>query len=199
MLKRFNKFYGGVLPETVKRYGYYPLNNARILEVINPELLTSTGSAINEHDFLANFMKNLIPSPIDVIEIGTFMGIGSALLASYCQTVFTFDIWYRNAHHIWNELEVDDRINCYTGNQKFIDDVIKALSYNPKLKFNFAFIDGMHKVKNGKHDFKQVKFCKRVLFHDVNIDEIGDFIKEIGGKIIKSKESVKFGYWEGTC
>jgi len=54
----------------------------------------------------------------------------------------------------------------------------------------------MHKVQNVKHDFKNVKFCERVLFHDVDIPEIGDFIKEIGGRIIPSKEPVKFGYWE---
>ncbi len=56
----------------------------------------------------------------------------------------------------------------------------------------------MHKVKNVKHDFRNVKFTGRVLFHDANIPEIKDFITGIGGKIIKSKESVKFGYWEGS-
>ena len=194
MLNRLNKFYGGVIPDPIKRYGYYPLDNAKILEVINPELLTGTGSAINEYDFLADFMKTLKPKPIDIIEIGTLLGVASALLASYCQTVFTFDIWYRNSHHIWNELEVWDRINCYTGNQKFIDDVINQLRCNTNLNINFAFIDGMHKIKNVIHDFEQVKFCKRVLFHDANIGGIGDFIKKIGGKF--AGKDKMFGYWE---
>jgi hypothetical protein len=203
MILRLDKFQGGIIPFYNSLYNvnykYNPLNNDKILEVINPELLTNTGSAINNYDCLANFMVNLDPSPIDIIEIGTFMGLGSALLASYSRTVFTFDICYRNSHHIWNELEIDDRINCFCGDQEFIDEIIRDLKYNPKYNFNFAFIDGMHKMENVKHDFSLVKFCGRVLFHDCNIEEIRQFvIDELGSKIINSEtdEPAKFGYWE---
>ena len=190
-----HKFYGGILQEPIKRWGSYPLDNTILNDILGPELIEGTGSAVNEFDTLANFMSTL-EKPIDVIEIGTFLGIGSALLASYCRSVYTFDIWYRNAHPLWVWLACDDRINAYCGDQKFIDDVINQLRCNKDLNINFAFIDGMHKVENVKHDFKQVKFCKRVLFHDAHIQEIGEFIKSIGGKIVKSKELVKFGYWE---
>lgn len=190
-----NIFYGGVLPDTIKRDNN-PLDYGKILKVsnINPELLINTGSAINEHSTLSNFVNNLTPRPVDVIEIGTFLGFGSALLASYARTVFTFDIWYRNSHHIWNELKLAERINCYTGSQKFIDDLIKQIEGSPQFNFNFAFIDGNHTKKSVKHDFELVKFTKRVLFHDANVEGIGDFITEIGGKFIG--EDKIFGYWE---
>ena len=77
--------------------------------------------------------------------------------------------------------------------------MITAIKNNVKLTFDFAFIDGMHKVENVRHDFENVKFCGRVLFHDVNIPEIADFvIGELGGKIINADtdEPAKFGYWE---
>jgi len=192
-----NKFYGGVLPQKIKRYGYHPLDNTEMLEILDNEKLLA-GSAINEYDFLANFMKNLEPKPDDVIEIGTSLGMSSALFASYCNTVFTFDIRYINSAHIWRIFEVEDRINCFAGNQKSIDTLIGSLKENAEFNFNFAFIDGMHKVENVRHDFELVKFCKRVLFHDLNVDGIDKFVDEIGGHMINadSEEPAKFGYWE---
>ena len=191
-----HKFYGGIIQEPLKRHVYYPLDNEKILDILDSDFLTGTGSAVNGYNTLSDFMSSLKPIPVDVIEIGTFMGFGSAVLASYSRGVYTFDIWYRNAHPLWVALELEDRINAYAGDQKFIDDVINQLRCNKDLNINFAFIDGMHKVENVRHDFEIVKFCGRVLFHDAHIPEIGDFIKEIKGKIIKSKEDVKFGYWE---
>jgi hypothetical protein len=190
------KFYGGIIQDVYKRYRNYPLNNEKLTDILGTELIANTGSSVNEYDTLAVFINGLKPIPVDVIEIGTFLGVGSAVLASYARSCFTFDITYRNAHPLWVALELEDRINAYSGNQKFIDDVINQLRCDKKLNINFAFIDGMHKVKNVVHDFKQVKFCKRVLFHDAHVPEIGEFIKSIGGKIIKSKEPAKFGYWE---
>lgn len=190
-----NKFYGGVLPQPIKRYANYPLNNAIITDIIGDNFKMS-GSSVNELDTLSDFVKTLTPEPVDVIEIGTFLGVGSAVLASYCKSVFTFDIFYRNSNHIWDVLEVDDRINCFTGDQQFIDDVVGELRNSTGYNFNFAFVDGMHKVENVRHDFELVKFCGRVLFHDAHIPEIGEFITEIGGIFIDSKEHTGWGFWE---
>lgn len=196
--KMFNKFYGGILRNTLEESTCSQLNNAKILDVLDNfncrELLNDSGSAVNEFDTLATFMQQLTPKPINILEIGTFMGIGTAVLASYSEITFTFDIWYRNAHQIWDKLNVLNKINSYAGDQKFIDDVIKELSRSEAFNFNFGFIDGMHKVENVRHDFQLVKFCDRVLFHDAHIPEIKDFIlNEIGGIILKDN---KFGYWE---
>jgi len=196
-----SNFYGGILQKIIKRYSEYPLTAEILTSFFEdyPELKSGDGSAVDNNDFLLNFLQNLNPKPVDVIEIGTFMGLSSAILASVSRTVFTFDIWYRNSHPLWVVLALDDRINCYTGNQKFIDDVIRAIKYNPELDLNLAFIDGMHKVKNVIHDFKQVEFTGRVLFHDVNIPEIGEFVLNIGGKILSNEDPLPigtFGYWE---
>ncbi len=185
-----NKFYGGILPD-VKR-----LDFEKILNVIGEDIAEELGSAINSGNFLTEFMTDL-KDPIDIIEIGTFIGIGTALIASYSRSVFTFDIYNRNSHHIWNALNVAHKINCYTGEQSFIDDVISDLKGNKDYNFNFAFIDGMHTYDNVKHDFNLVKFCGRVLFHDAHLPEIKRFIDEIGGRIVgNNKEPSGFGYWE---
>ncbi len=45
------------------------------------------------------------------------------------------------------------------------------------------------------HDFKLVKFCKRVLFHDIQGSGVGKFVKgELGLKAIDTRGI--FGYWE---
>lgn len=199
---KFQRFYGGVLTQPIKK-DY--LDNTKLLYKLHqlncPELLTRSGSAVNKFDFLADFMKSLKPEPIDIIEIGTLMGLGTLLLASYCRTVSTFDILYRNSHPLWKEFGMTNKINCYTGNQDFIDTVISYLRINKQLNFNFAFIDGEHTYNNVKHDFALVQFCKRVLFHDVNIPEVRKFvIDEIGGKVVNenTEEPAKFGYWEAN-
>lgn len=198
----FNIFSGGMYPDPVKPWGHYPFNNEKLVDLLSenhcPELLTGSGSAVNEHDFLAKFMSLLQPEAIDIIEIGTFLGLGTALMASYSRSVLTFDITYRNSHHIWNLLEVEDRVNCFTGDQKYIDTTIRDIQFNPKFNFNFAFIDGQHKRENVIHDFELVKFCGRVLFHDANIPEIRSFIDKIGAVIVNedSDEPAKFAYWE---
>jgi hypothetical protein len=91
-------------------------------------------------------------------------------------------------------LGLTNKINCYTGDQQFIDDVIGQLRGSEAFNFDFAFIDGMHTVENVRHDFNNVKFCGRVLFHDAHIPEIKDFIlNEISGIIF---DDGIFGYWE---
>ncbi|MBU2061847.1 MAG: hypothetical protein KKH44_08390, partial [Bacteroidetes bacterium] len=80
--------------------------------------------------------------------------------------------------------------------QALIDDTIQRIIVPKHPKFfniNFAFIDGWHTYTNVKHDFSLVSFCKRVLFHDADIEGINRFVKEIGGKIF---DGTKFAYWE---
>ena len=193
----FRKFYGGVLPQLNTGLGLYevaPLNYDKLVRRLGDEIIGGTGSAVNELDSLAKIMETIKPTPIDIIEIGTFMGIGTALLASYANhTVATFDIQYRNSHNVWEELGLLEKINCFTGDQPLIDELIQLLR-NQLFNFNFAFIDGMHEYDRVKHDFANVCFCGRVLFHDAHIPEIKDFIlNEIGGIIL---EDEIFGYWE---
>jgi hypothetical protein len=193
---KLKKFYGGVLAQPNDKYNIREhLNNDEIIQRLHSNgLVSDSGTAVNEIDTLTHIMQHLSPLPIDIIEIGTFMGVGTALLASYARSVATFDIWYRNSHHIWSKLAISRKINCYTGDQKFIDDVIKVLQGSTDFNFNFAFIDGLHEVNSVRHDFELVNFCDRVLFHDAHIPEIKDFIiNEIGGIILEDKI---FGYWE---
>lgn len=149
-----------------------------------------------DNDFLGGFVKSLKPAVNSIIEIGTFNGLSTIILASISKLVFTFDVAYRNNEYIWSFFpKLRSKINCCVGPQEIIDDTIGRVirANNRTFNINFAFIDGMHKLENVKHDFELVRFCGRVLFHDADMPHIASFIKEIGGKVFSG---TKFGYWQ---
>jgi hypothetical protein len=143
----------------------------------------------------------VIKEPIvHAIEIGNYQGLSTAVLAKYAKRVFTFDVCTRNQEYNWNILGVRDKINMFIGPQELIDYEINYYfkiewpKGNVKTNFNFAFIDGDHTYEGIKHDFKMLKFTKRILFHDYAIGPyVLNFCNEIGAKQVGE---LNFAYWE---
>ena len=134
----------------------------------------------------------------DVIEIGTYNGLSTAVLAKFCKRVFTFDLVSRNGEYLWNLLGVRKNIFPFVGNQEMIE---WEIDYVPKewklrdteLNINLAFLDGGHHYNEVKHDFEMVKFCGRVLIHDYKkVADIHRFCDEIGARELKGN----FALWE---
>ena len=161
--------------------------------------LISFSTLGSENDTLREIVEGLNPKPEGIIEIGTCNGLGTVTLASIGKFVHTFDIAYRNVEYVWNLFGVRQKISNCVAPQSQIDYVISDLEKNWKdiLKFNLAFIDGDHTYQAVKHDFNLVKFCGRVIFHDVNLPDVARLaVGELGAKVI-GNERIKFGYWEG--
>jgi len=155
-----------------------------------------TSIASNDNDFLCKFTGSLDPPVDNMIEIGTYNGISTLAFASMVNVVHTFDVAYRNNEYMWSFFpELRKKISCCIGLQEVIDDTIsRILAGNTKyFNLNFAFIDGSHHIEKVMHDFKLVRFCKRVLFHDADMPWIATFVKQIGGKVF---EGTKFAYWK---
>lgn len=176
------------------------LGNAEIkakLKSINRYDLISFSTLGSDEDILRKFVESLNPVPEGIIEIGTCNGLGTLTLASIGKFVHTFDIAYRNVEYIWNLFGLRNKISNCVAPQSEIDYVISDLEKNwQDLQFNFAFIDGNHTYQSVKHDFELVKFCKRVLFHDVQLPDINKFaVGELGARVM-GKGRIKFGYWE---
>lgn len=151
-----------------------------------------------------------------VVEIGTYKGFSTAILASKADMVYTFDVKYQpETEWVWETFGVKDKIKYFViGKSKFKDKGIKDFEFHyaqnnivdhkasrqnianiiENLDFDFAFIDGNHTYKDAKADFEIVKRCGRVLFDDNcrYFSGVQQFCKEIGVKTIGD-----FGYWQG--
>ena len=96
------------------------------------------------------------------VEIGTYNGTTTALLAYYADKVVTIDKKnYIDKYPFWMDYGVHDKIEAYV----VVDDNDKA-ELLAAIDFDFAFIDGDHSERGVRADFECVKKCGRVLFHD---------------------------------
>lgn len=163
-----------------------------------------------------NFQKIL--KDIDfkiVVEIGTYKGFSTAILASKANRVYTFDVKCQlDTIWVWETFGVSHKINYFIiGESKFKDKSIDDFDFRyaqsivvdhkasrktiagiiKNLNFDFAFIDGNHTYEDVKADFEIVKKCGRVLFDDNcrSFSGIQRFCKEIGAEKIGD-----FGYWQ---
>ena len=162
---------------------------AKIKEVRRNDFLFH--SAIARDNFLGDFVSK--HKPKNIIEIGTYNGLSTVALASIVkELVYTFDIVQRNCEFVWNLFNVRPKIDNFIGTKEQISYDINYRWNRDQIAFDFAFLDGEHTYNAVAWDFELVKRCGKVLFHDVQGDEIERFVKEIGGRIIHSH----YGYWE---
>lgn len=107
------------------------------------------------------------------LEIGTYRGVSSALMAQFCDTVVTIDL--RNGK-MERDRQVFDRVRFWeamgVGNieSHLVDNDGEKASLISRLDFDFAFVDGDHEGDAPRRDFDLVKRCGTVLFHDYEGD-----------------------------
>lgn len=96
------------------------------------------------------------------VEIGTYKGTATALLAFYADKVVTIDKKnYVDKYAFWIEYGVYCKIDSY-----IVEDDEDKADLLSRIDFDFAFIDGDHSERGVWADFELVKRCGRVLFHD---------------------------------
>ena len=113
------------------------------------------------------------------IEIGTFRGVTTAMLAHYFDKVYTIDL-IENAisAEVWKFFGILPKIKSYV----VADDEAKQHFIN-SLDFDFAFIDGDHTYEGVALDFELVRKCGKVVFHDYAVSAdckgVTDFVNEL--------------------
>jgi hypothetical protein len=128
----------------------------------------------------------------NALEIGTWRGVGTSILAHYADSVTTVDIrYYDIAPRVWLWAGILPKIKYYVAK-----DNENKREYINSLDFDFAFIDGMHTYDEVKFDFECVKRCGRVLFHDYTeaCPGVMKFIDELEGV----EKDDPFALWTST-
>lgn len=188
------------------KFGY--LN--RVIEVFGTRKLHGTALGWRRGDdmleceqWLRWFLK--IINPKVAVEIGTWRGVMTALLAHYVrEKVYTLDIRdYPETNFIWSYFGVEDKIKYV-----LVPSEKRKKNFLASLDFDFAFIDGNHTYEGVSNDFVCVKKCGRVLFHDYfkeakSIDSDPDNEEKVGTKKFVDtlpQDEVQvfepFAYWE---
>ena len=167
------------------------------------------GSAVY-NDRLSKIISSLDQDISTAIEIGTYRGLSTSVIASFGIYVHTFDVAFqKDTELIWKKFGCSKMINyhlssfcrneeifnlnCEETDKIFYDGdfyVNEIRGWNKTiikdLDFQFAFIDGRHTYEDVKLDFEMVSRCGLVLFHD-NRDSfpgVKKFVKEIGAESI---------------
>jgi len=144
-------------------------------------------SAVMKDNLFAKIISDIKPKI--AVEIGTYFGVSTTILASICDNVYTFDVkFYPETSKIWDLFKVKNKIVYMLVTST--DETKYILKHT---NFDFAFIDSVHKYEDAKRDFNIVKKCGNVLFHDNNdnFPGIKKFCSEIGCTKIGD-----FGHWK---
>ena len=155
-------------------------------------------SAVNATNEFSNVLDTITPKPLVTVELGTFYGATATVLASMTRDwVFTFDV----VSHKDEILEIKKAFNYYLDDMfcpifwEIVYGATPRVEIAKSLKtvnFDFSFVDTIHTYDEVKADFELVKSCGRVLIHDVHMEEVGQFLKDIKG----TRVSNALGYWE---
>ena len=142
------------------------------------------GTSVRPDNIIQKVMTHV--KPIESVEIGTYRGLSTVVIASMCSRVHTFDIkyWGPDVDFIWTLFGVNDKIVYTVVN----DDFTKKNNLKDK-DFDFAYIDGDHTIPRVEFDFDITKKCGHVLFDDA--DGIAQFLKTIDSINITKR----FAYW----
>ena len=153
--------------DIVGEYGF----SGVLIKEFGERLLRGTAVGMREGNIITDVEQQFrdILRPLNIkraVEIGTFRGVSSAVIAHYADNLMTVDLNYcQTALELWWYFGVKDKIEAVIIDSD--DDKEQLLG---PMDFDFAFIDGSHEREDVAFDFEQVKKCGRVLFHDYGID-----------------------------
>ena len=130
----------------------------KLIEIYGPKILNGTALRDDYQPLLGFLAKADIRGPI--VEIGTWKGASTVLLAQYANLVITFDPYpLPMCSGVWERMGVAHKIRRVRVPEGMTADV-------SDVDFDFAFIDGDHHFEQVVRDFEAVRHCGKVMFHD---------------------------------
>jgi SAM-dependent methyltransferase len=141
--------------------------------------------AKGREDILIDFLERVKPKV--VLEIGTALGISTALIAERAEKVYTIDIFAHPLRaEIWRYLGVRDKIRDFMLNGAEKKKLCK------EIQFDFAFVDGDHSFPGVRLDLECVKNkCDKILVDDYKVCRC---VEELVGSVEGFKKEYKRGF-----
>lgn len=146
------------------------------------------GVSVRPNDILQKVVCRLIPEVKLIVEIGTWMGVSTSVMAS-CSNVehiYTFDI-NPFPQDLPKKLGLDHKITyaCLPSSEA-IYEVIKGL------KFDLGYIDGSHKTEDETKDFMfMMTQCNMLIMDDTDDNRVFGIFEPFGAKRV----SFRFAVW----
>jgi len=142
------------------------------------------GTSVRPDNIILKVMQHVRPKV--AVEIGTYRGLSTVVMASVCDGVHTFDVkyWKEDTEFLWSLFGVRDRIFYHIVKDSFTEKYLLD-----SREFDFAYIDGCHLLEAAKFDFEITKKCEHVLFDDA--DGIAPFLETINSINVTKR----FAYW----
>lgn len=168
----------------------YLTHNELVSKLTKQEIedLMKKGVSVRPNDILQKVVYRLKPEVKVIVEIGTWMGLSSLVMASCSNVkhVYTFDI-NPFPQKLWSKFGLEHKVTytCLPSSEA----IYKIIG---GLKFDFAYIDGSHKTKDETKDWNFLRqHCDRILVDDTDDDRVFGIFEPFGARRI----SFRFAIW----
>lgn len=171
------------------------MNTDRIQELLKKYRVPSGGEfgGVNMLRGLKDLCDMFIKPDFMGVEIGSFIGVSSELIAQYCKSLFCVDIWLHyfeipNSDMDNAEAEFDAMVSNYTHIHKIKKRSVEASQDFENESLDFIYVDGSHEYQDVKDDLlawiPKVKKGGYICGHDFTNTGVN---KAIGETLDKSK------------
>lgn len=154
------------------------------------EDLMRKGTAVRPNDVLQKVVTRLKPEVKNIVEIGTWRGLSSLVMAS-CKNVehvWTFDVVPSFfPEHLWKKFGLESKITSII--KPTSEEIYEEIK---KLNFDFAYIDGNHTTEAETKDFMFMKTqCNKIMTDDTDDNRVFGIFSPFGAQRI----SFRFAIW----
>lgn len=154
------------------------------------EDLMRKGTAVRPNDVLQKVVTRLKPEVKNIVEIGTWRGLSSLVMASCSNVehVWTFDVVPSFfPENLWKKFGMQNKITSII--KKNSAEIYEEIR---KLKFDFAYIDGSHETEAERNDFEFIKTqCGRIIADDTDDARVFGIFSPSGAQRV----SFRFAVW----